>query len=99
MPINKRLQQWSYGLVGGCIGGGAGSLSAWMGMTAAKSVGIDVPTLNFKAMGVIFLSGVLTHAVAFLAKSPLPPLPTGDTVSPFPNADGSNVKPQDPPKV
>lgn len=65
--------------MGGCLGGGAGSLSAWMGMTAAKSVGIDVPVLNFKAMGVIFLSGVLTHAVAFLAKSPLPPLSNGDT--------------------
>lgn len=77
--VNRRVQRWSYGLIGGCIGGGASSLSAWIGMTSAKAVGIDVPVLNFKAMGVIFLSGVITHAVAYLSKSPLPDLPTGNT--------------------
>jgi hypothetical protein len=88
--IRRQVQKWAYGLVGGCIGGGAGSLSAWLGLTVAKAVGIDVPVLNWKAMGVIFLTGAVTHAVAYLAKSPLPPL--DDTQPPFPNEDGSNVK-------
>lgn len=72
--MKKKLQKWAYGLIGGCIGGGASSLVSWLGMTAAKAAGIDVPSLNFKAMGVIFLTGVITHGVAYLAKSPLPPM-------------------------
>ena len=47
-------------------------------MTAAKAVGFDVPTLNFKAMGIIFLSGVISNGVAYLAKTPVPPT-NGDT--------------------
>jgi hypothetical protein len=76
--MKQRLIKWAYGLVGGCIGGGAASVMSWLGLTTAKAIGIDVPQMNFKAMGVIFLSGVVTHAVAYLSKSPLPPL-NGDT--------------------
>lgn len=76
--MRERIQRWAYGLVGGCIGGGASSVSAWLALTAAKAVGLDVPSMNFKAMGIIFLSGVMTHAVAYLSKSPLPSF-NGDT--------------------
>lgn len=79
MSMKLKWDSWAYGLVGGCIGGGASSLSVWLGMTAAKGLGMDVPTLNFKAMGVIFLAGVISHGVAFLAKSPLPAPSTGNT--------------------
>lgn len=80
--MNSKVQKWAYGFLGGMIGGGASSLGAWLGLTAAKAVGIDVPTLNFKAMGVIFLSGLLSNGVAYLAKSPLPELQiTTDTLT------------------
>jgi len=77
--LPKRWEQWAYGLVGGCIGGGAQSVTTWMGMTAARAIGVNVPQLNFKALGVIFLTGVVTHGFAFLAKSPLLPPSSGDT--------------------
>jgi len=76
--MKRRIQTWAYGLAGGCIGGGAASVFAWMGMTAAKAVGADVPTLNFEAVKVLFLIGVVTHGAAFLIKSPLPPLEDDD---------------------
>lgn len=61
-------------MIGGCIGGGATSLFNWLGMSAAKSVGVDVPALNWDAVRVMFLIGVITHGAAFLMKSPLPEL-------------------------
>jgi hypothetical protein len=71
---NFRLdwKNWSYGLFGGAIGGAATTGSAWVGMTAAKAVGMDVPSLNWKAMGVILLSGALTNTFMYLKQSPLP---------------------------
>jgi hypothetical protein len=79
MSYMKRFEVWFYGLLAGGIGGGATSLVSWFGMTAAKAVGLDVPTLNLKAMGVIFCSGALTNIAAYLAKSPLPPPSDGTT--------------------
>lgn len=48
-------------------------------MAGAKSLGLDVPTLNLKAIGVLFVGGIISHAAAILAKSPLPPLDTQTT--------------------
>ena len=41
-------------------------------MAGAKSAGIDVPAINWKAFGVIFISGLVSHTAMYLAKSPLP---------------------------
>lgn len=76
--LNK-VETWLYGLVGGTIGGGATSVSAWLGMTSAKALGMDVPILNLKSLGVIFVSGAAANFFSYLAKSPLPALPTGNT--------------------
>lgn len=70
----EKIQKWVYGLLGGMIGGGASSVTAWLGMSAAKAAGVDVPTLNWKAMGIIAMTGIVTHLAAYLAKSPLPPI-------------------------
>ena len=80
MRIPRRISEWAYTFVGGCIGGGAGAVCAALGLTTAKAVGVtDLPTVNFHVFGVIFLSGVVSHAMMFLAKSPLPPMGTGNT--------------------
>jgi hypothetical protein len=81
--MKTRIQQldfrgWIYSLGASVIGGTATSASAWLGIAAAKSAGVDVPDLNLKALGIILLSGALTNLFAFLAKSPLPP-PETDT--------------------
>lgn len=79
MSMRKRIEVWLYGLVSGAIGGGATAASAWFGMLGAKAVGMDVPSLNFKALGVIFVSGMLPTVFAYLKQSPLPPLSDGQT--------------------
>jgi len=63
---------WLYGLVSGFIGGGATALVSWLGMAGAKSVGVNVPDLNLQAVGIIFLSGGIMAAAAYLKQSPLP---------------------------
>lgn len=79
MSMKKRVEVWAYSLVSGAIGGGATALFSWMGMAGAHQIGIDVPVLNFKAMGVIFLSGMLPPILAYLKQSPLPPMSDGQT--------------------
>ena len=74
MRIPKGVSQWFYTLASGCIAGGAGAVVQFFSMAGAKSLGLDVPTLNIKAIGVLFIGGIFSHAAAILAKSPLPPL-------------------------
>ena len=67
----KRLTEvetWTYGLLNAIIMGGSTSVVSWMGMAAAKGVGIDVPALNFKALGVIFISGAAAKFFAYLSQ-------------------------------
>lgn len=70
----KNLEKWTYGLLGGIIGGAATAGTSWLAMSAAHAAGADVPMLNWKALGVILLSGALTSSLAYLKQSPLPPL-------------------------
>lgn len=72
MAALKSWRVWAHGLFAALIGGGATSAYAWLGMTGAKAIGLDVPILNFKAVGVIFISGALTNVLAYLKQSPLP---------------------------
>lgn len=69
----KNFKVWFHGFLSACIGGGATSASSWLGMTAAKAVGLDVPTLNLESIGVIFASGAATSVFAYLKQSPIPP--------------------------
>lgn len=69
----KNIQHWFYGLVSGFIGGGASTAGAWFGMIGAKQMGMDVPELHFTALVIMFLSGGITSALAYLKQSPLPP--------------------------
>lgn len=72
------IKRWFHGLFGGVIGGAATAGTSWLAMAGAKSAGMDVPELNWKALGVILVSGAVTSALAYLKQSPLPPV-NGDT--------------------
>jgi len=93
--FRRAFAVWAYGLVGGCIGGGVASLLSWGGLAGAHASGMDVPVLNFKGMGIIFLSGVISHGAAWVMKSPLPPLQFDDSNSPFPDVPGAITKPNE----
>lgn len=64
---------WLYSLASSAIGGGATSLSTWLGMTVAKNLGVDVPVLNWHSLCVVALSGAIVSTAAYLKQSPLPP--------------------------
>jgi hypothetical protein len=66
---------WLYGLVGGFIGGGAGSIGAGFGgmLTDPEHFNLSGGMHHlFVLMGVSFLFSGITTAAAYLAKSPLP---------------------------
>lgn len=86
-----QLETWTWGLLNAIIMGGSSSVVSWLGMAAAKGVGLDVPSLNFKAVGVIFLSGALVKFFAYLSQG-LPALTqTTESAHYVKSADGSVV--------
>ena len=70
---------WCYGLVGGCLYGLANATLLQLGLIGAKSIGVNVVTLNWNELKVAWIVGVLTHGAAYVTKSPLPPLRFDDT--------------------
>lgn len=79
--MKAQVRRWFHGLIGGIIGGSATAGTTWLAMAGAKSAGLDVPELNWKALGVILVSGAVTSALAYLKQSPLPPVEDEPTVS------------------
>lgn len=63
---------WLRGLAAAFIGGGASALTTDQGLLLAQRMGVDVPTLDLKALGVVFVSSGLTSAAMYLKKAPLP---------------------------
>lgn len=81
MPAKfKDWQIWLRGMFASLIYGASAAGAAWLGMAGAKSAGVDVPTLNFKALGIILASSGLASLFAYLQKSPLPEVVTEDTL-------------------
>lgn len=49
------------------------ALAGWGGVNVAASQGVDVPTLNWKALGIfIMAAGVIPAVSSFWQKTPLP---------------------------
>lgn len=68
----KEVLHWWYFLGASFITGIATGLASWGGLAGAKSLGVDVPELNWKAIGIIALSGGISGAIAYVQKSPIP---------------------------
>lgn len=75
MPTHLKMgwQKWLYSLLVAVIAGTSQSVVAWLGMAGASAAGIEVPTLNFKALGILMVSACLFNLFTFLKQSPLPP--------------------------
>jgi hypothetical protein len=65
-------EAWFVGILQSVIGGAASAVSAWLGINVAGAAGAAVPVLNFKAMGIIMLTGALTNLFFYLKQSPIP---------------------------
>lgn len=65
---------WIYALLNATIGGGASSVAGWLGTVGAKSLGVDVPSMNFNTLWIYWLSGSVMAFFFYLKQSPLPKL-------------------------
>lgn len=63
---------WFYKLGQCVIGGVAATGSAWLGLAVGDSIGLEMPVLNWKALGVILAVSTLSNLFFFLKQSPLP---------------------------
>jgi hypothetical protein len=72
MSRNSKL--WLHGLVGGTITGAAQTVLGSLGVKLADLAGMQVPPLDFKQTAILFASGGLVGALAWLRQSPLPPI-------------------------
>lgn len=80
----RNPRAWLHGLLAAFIGGGASALTADQGLQLAVRMGVDVPVLNLKALGIVFVSSGIFNAALYLKQSPLPPISNGTTQPPFP---------------
>lgn len=64
---------WLYALLKAAITGISSAVLSYVAMPVMTSMGITMPTLTFKQLGVLMGMGALTHLAAILMKSPLPP--------------------------
>ena len=78
----KSFRTWVHGLGAAFITGASTAALTGMAMPAAKAMGVDVPVLNWKALGVMMLAGGLPGAFAYLKQSPLPKIEDEDPTAP-----------------
>lgn len=79
--LNLDWSDWLYGLLHATIGGMASSGLGWMGMAGAHGAGVDVPILNWKALGILLVSGAVPSFFLYLKQSPLPTLVSEKTTT------------------
>ena len=84
------VESWLYGMFNAALIGGATAASSWAGLNAAHSAGLDVPALNLKGMGVVFISGALMKLLAYWSQG-LPQLKQNDATEQI--SSGASGKP------
>lgn len=97
--MNLNWEAWFYGIFAAGIGGAATAGGAWLGMAGAKAAGLDVPTLNWQALGVILTSGALTNLFFYLKQSPMPAIEVSKTTIVEKTIEKTQTTPVEPPKV
>lgn len=88
----ESTKKWAKGVLGGFIAGGATAASAWIALAAGHSAGMDVPVLNLKALGMVFLIQGISNTLTYLKQSPLP---NGDYAKSLGLTSNENEKPKE----
>jgi hypothetical protein len=68
----RRFRVWISGLGATLIHGTAAAGASFMGLATAQGLGVEVPQLNLKQLGIVLLASGLSSLFAFLRSSPLP---------------------------
>lgn len=71
------LETWLRGLLAAFLSGASTSLLSALGVSGAQELGLNIPRLTFKQMGVIALVGGVVGLAAYLKQSPIPTEPPG----------------------
>ena len=71
--MKEKTRLWLHSLGAATITGGANAAIASLGIVGADAIGVKVPELDIKQLGIIALSGAIVGLLAYLKQSPLPP--------------------------
>ena len=77
--MRLKTEIWFRSLVAAVITGASSTALSALGIATANGLGVNVPRLDFKQLGIMLLSGGVIGALAYLKQSPVPPESTGDT--------------------
>jgi len=66
------MDAWFKGLLQSVISGIGTAGVTWMTLAGANQIGLAVPTLNWKALGMILVIGSIFNLFSYLKQSPLP---------------------------
>lgn len=87
--MKLKTEQWIKALVAAIVTGASSTGLSALGIATAAGIGVDIPKLDWKQLGVMLISGGLVGMLAFLKQSPVPPESTGDTAF-TPNPETKN---------
>jgi len=73
ISVPRKFEQWLKALIAAVITGGANAGLTALGTTVANTVNPNIQPLNWDQLKVTLLSGAFVGALAYLAKSPVPP--------------------------
>lgn len=79
ITIPKKTGQWIKSLTAAIISGAVNNALGAIGITTANLVGMKIPQLDLKQMGVLMLSGGFIGMLMYLKQSPVPPDSSGNT--------------------
>lgn len=71
--MNGTSRLWLRNLVASVITGGSTTALSALGIAGAQAIGVNVPALDFKQIGILFGSGAAVGLLAYLKQSPIPP--------------------------
>lgn len=77
--MKLKTEQWIKALVAAIVTGASSTGLSALGIATAAGIGVDIPKLDWKQLGVMLLSGGVIGALAYLKQSPVPPDSTGNT--------------------
>jgi hypothetical protein len=76
--MRHKTKIWIRSLVAAVVTGASSTVLSALGVAAANGLGVSVPRLDLKQLGIMLLSGGMIGLLAYLKQSPMPPHP-GDT--------------------
>lgn len=65
---------WFRSLIAAVVTGAASTALSALGIATANGLGVNVPQLDFKQLGIMLASGGVVGLLAYLKQSPVPPV-------------------------